>query len=367
MKNKIKYVDMTAQYEAEKTELNEVLHEALLRGDYVGGKAVDELEENLAHYIGVKNVVALNSGTDALVLGMKALGIEAGDEVITPPNSFVASTAAIVANGATPIFADVLDDQNIDPAEVEKKITPKTKAIMAVHLTGRVANMNKICEIARKNGLYVIEDSAQAVGSKYDDKMAGTFGHIGCFSTHPLKNLNAIGDGGFLTTDDDFVAQMVRLYRNHGLKDRNTVVTWGGVSRMDTIQAEILNLRLKKLDDIIAKRRENAKIYRAALKDLPIFIPKCKEPEFNSFHTFVVQTEKRDELQDFLKQRGVSTAIHYPIPIHLQPVAKDLGYKLGDFPIAEKQASKILTLPINQHLSQIEIISICELIREFFQ
>jgi dTDP-4-amino-4,6-dideoxygalactose transaminase len=285
--------------------------------------------------------------------------------VITPPNSFVASTAAICHLGATPVFVDVLPDQNIDPNKIEAAITPRTKAIMPVHLTGRVAEMSPILEIAACHGLKVIEDAAQAIGSKYHGKMAGSLGDVGCFSLHPLKNLNAAGDGGFLTTNDAATAAMIRQRRSHGMIDRNTVACWGGVSRLDTLQAALVRYRLGRLADIIEKRRRNANLYRRLLPPI-VYHPPCQPYEFNTFHTFVVQVPERDALQAYLTSAGIGSAIHYPVPIHLQPAAAQLGYKIGDFPVTETQAKHILSLPIHQYLHDDDIYHICDVIGQFF-
>lgn len=364
----IPYVQVNRQVEEEGAELEAVVADALKNHAHVGDKLIDTLEEELAEYCGTKYAVALNSGTDALTLGMLALGIGKGDEVITPPNSFVASTASIVHIGAKPVFADVLPDQNIDPDAVEKAITPTTRAIMAVHLTGRVCQMDRLQAIADKHGLVIIEDAAQSIGSQYNGKMSGSFGRIGCFSTHPLKNLNACGDGGFLTTNDKKVADRVRLLRNHGMSDRVTVEEWGLVSRMDTLQAAILRFRLKRLPFAIDKRRANAQYYQQHLVHPAIFVPPCRPQEFNTFHTFVIQVKQhRDALQKHLENIGIKTTIHYPVPIHLQPAAKALGYKIGDFPVTEAQASTILTLPVNQFMTRADQDAVIQETLRFLQ
>ena len=278
----------------------------------------------------------------------------------------MASTASIVFAGATPVFVDVRADQNIDPALIEAAITPRTKAIMPVHLTGRMSAMDEICEIAQRHGLRVIEDAAQAFGSRYLDRAAGTWGDIGCVSAHPLKNLNAMGDAGLVLTDGDHVAERLRRLRNNGLVDRNTVVEWGTVSRLDTLQAVVLMHRLEALDGVIAKRRANAELYRRLLPAEHVQMEPCRQQEFNSFHTFVVQVDRRDELRQYLADNGVGTAIHYPIPIHLQPAAAGLGLGPGSFPVTETQAGRILTLPVNQFLTEDEIHYIADLIHEFF-
>ncbi len=362
----VPYVDLAAQYREEREELLPLIDQVLSKGNYIGGEPVDTFEAGMAAFLGVRHAIGLNSGTDALVLGMLALGIGVGDEVITPPNSFVASTSAIVHVGATPVFVDVLPDQNIDPELIEAAITPRTKAIMPVHLTGRVAAMTDIMRIAEKHGLSVIEDAAQAIGSKYDGKLAGAIGTIGCFSTHPLKNLNACGDGGILTTDRDDVARAVRLLRNHGLVDRNTVTRAGFVSRMDTLQATILGYRLGRLPEITARRRANAAVYMEHLDLNRVFVPPEQNREFNTYHTFVIQTDRRDELQAYLLDRGVGTAIHYPIPIHRQPAFAAMRLGPGSFPNTERQAERILTLPVNQSLGKDDIIYVADCVREFF-
>jgi dTDP-4-amino-4,6-dideoxygalactose transaminase len=362
----VPYVNLAAQYAAERDVLLPAIDKALAGGQWIGGPMVEEFEAAAARYLGARHVVSVASGTDALILGLRALGIGPGDEVITPPNSFVASTAAIHFAGARPVFADVLWDQNIDPAAIEAAITPRTRAIMPVHLTGRMADMDAISALASRHGLAVIEDAAQAMGSRFNDRHAGTIGTVGCFSTHPLKNLNAMGDGGFVVTQDDALADRLRRLRNNGLADRNTVTEWGVVSRLDNVQAAILRQRLDGLDDVVAARRTNAAHYRSLLNRRLVFSPPCRNEEFNSFHTFVVQVDGRDELQSFLAARGIGTAIHYPVPIHLQPAAKSLGYKRGDFPVTERQAGRILTLPVHQSLQAAEIEYVAETVNEFF-
>ncbi|WCL51197.1 DegT/DnrJ/EryC1/StrS family aminotransferase [Leptospira sp. GIMC2001] len=363
----IPYINLSEQWKQERAELLPIIEAVLSSGQYIGGNEVNIFEENVAKLCGVKYAVSLNSGTDALVFGLSAIGVRPGDEVITPPNSFIASTSAITHLKAKPVFVDVGDDQNIDSLKIEKAITSKTKAIMPVHLTGRIADMNTIMNIANKYSLPVIEDSAQAIGSKYDGKNSGSIGRVGCFSTHPLKNLNACGDGGFLTTNDENIYKQISSLKNHGLVDRNTVEKFGYVSRMDSLQAAILNYRLQKLPDLIEKRRRNAAAYTSMLDSRNIFIPKDRDIEFNTYHTFVIQVDKRDELKSYLMSKGIETSIHYPIPIHLQPASKSLGYKIGDFPMTENQANRILTLPIHQYLREDELGKIAESVNSFYK
>jgi len=364
----IPYVNLPAQADEQMPELAAIFERVVRRGSFVGaGAELERLEARLAEYCGTREAVALNSGTDALLLALKVAGIGPGDEVITPPNSFIASTAVIVHLGARPVFVDVLADQNIDPAAIERAITPKTRAIMPVHLTGRVCRMDAILEIAERHGLLVIEDAAQSIGSMFQGRKSGSFGHFGCFSAHPLKNLNAMGDAGFVTTNESAAAARMRRLRTHGMADRETVDEWGFVSRMDVLQAAILDYRLDKLPDVIAKRRENAALYQRLIKHEKVFVPPCRQDEFNTFHTFVIQVERRDDLQGHLRAIGIKTAIHYPVPIHLQPAAAGLGYRKGDFPAAERQAERILTLPVNQYMSVKDVEAVAGEVLAFYR
>ena len=281
----IPYVNMKAQWQEERNELLPIIDKILSSGQYVGGTEIDKFEEDIAKYCQVKYAVALNSGTDALIMALDLLGVGPGDEVITPPNSFIASTAVIIHRGARPVFVDVLPNQNIDPDKIESAITSKTKAIMPVHLTGRVCEMDSIMDIADKHGLSVVEDAAQAIGSKYKGKPSGSIGHVGCFSTHPLKNLNACGDGGFITTNDENIYFKAKALSNHGMLNRDKVESFGYVSRMDNLQAGILNYRLNKLDKIISLRRKNAQFYIENIQNNNIFIPLEKSCEFNTLVT----------------------------------------------------------------------------------
>ena len=363
---KVDYVDLPAQWEEDRNELLPIIDQVMAEGHFTLGDAVTELEQALANVCEVDHCVAVNSGTDALVLGLRALGIGPGDEVITPPNSFVASTAAIAHLGATPVFVDVLGDQSIDPKQVRQAMSPKTKAIMPVHLTGRLCRMEELEAIAHDYEVPIIEDAAQAMGSKYLDRPSGSWGAVACFSAHPLKNLAATGDAGFLTTKDPAIAEYARRMRNHGLVDRNTVSAFGMVSRMDTVQAAILKYRLGKLPSIIERRRRNAATYFLELAGSPLQLPEERAMEYNTYHTFVVQVENRDDLKHFLATREIGTAIHYPIPIHQQPAAKSYGHRTGSFPETERQALRILSLPIHQNLGQEEVSYVASCVREFF-
>ncbi len=362
---KIPYVNLEAQWKEDEKELKPILLNILKKGQYIGGDEINQFEKKICKICGTKYAVALNSGTDALTLGLYLLGVKRGDEVITPPNSFISSTSSIVHIGAKPVFVDVLKDQNINPELIEKAITKKTKAIMPVHLTGRIAEMNSIIKISKKYKIPIIEDAAQSIGSKYYGKKSGSFGSIGCFSAHPLKNLNGIGDGGFLTTNNFSFYKRATMLRNHGQSERNIVKHFGYLSRMDTLQAAVLNFRIKKLNKIIKSRRENADYYFKNIDEKKYLLPKEKKFQFNSYHTFVIQTKKRDKVIKYLKKNGIQTAIHYPVPIHLQPASKFLGYKKGSFPETEKQSSEILTLPIHQNLTKKELSKIVKTLNNY--
>ncbi len=361
----IPYTNIGKQFKKESKLLVKQITKLLASGNYVGGQEILKFEKNIAKRCQTKYAVAMNSGTDALTIAMYLLGVRKGDEVITPANSFIASTATIVHLGARPVFADVMDDLNINPDEVGRKITKKTKAIMPVHLTGRIAEMNEINKIARRKNIPVIEDAAQSVGSLYRGKPSGSLGTVGCFSAHPLKNLNACGDSGYMTTNNYQLYSKAKSLINHGMEKRDKIENFGYVSRMDNLQALILNFRLDGLNKLILKRRKNAKFYFDKLKNF-VFIPQEKKYELNTYHTFIIQTDKRDDLKNFLKKKGISTAIHYPIPIHLQPASKFLGYKNGDLPKTELLAKKILTLPINQELKKKDLEQIVSSIKIFF-
>jgi len=361
----IPYVNLSAQWKDEKQKLLPLIEQTLRKGIYVGGKEVLAFEKKVSKICGSKYAVALNSGTDALTMGLYALGIKKNDEIITPPNSFISSTTSIWHIGAKPVFVDVLEDQNINPDLIEKAITKKTKAIMPVHLTGRMCEMNEIKRIANKYGIHIIEDAAQSIGSKYYNKLSGTFGEFGCFSAHPLKNLNACGDAGFLITNNYNYYKKIILLRSHGLENRNLVKNFGFLSRMDVLQAKILNFRLNSFKNIILKRRKNANFYLKNINREFYNLMDEKKYQFNTYHTFVIQTNRRKELIKYLKKNKIETVIHYPIPIHLQPASKYLGYSKGSFPVTERLSKKILTLPIHQYLKVNDLKRIVKCLNKF--
>jgi dTDP-4-amino-4,6-dideoxygalactose transaminase len=362
----VPFIDLKLRYEEEKEEILRCIDNVLSKGHLILTEEVELFEIEAAKYIGAKHVVSLNSGTDALMLGLWALGIKKSDEVITTPVSFVASTGAIAHIGAKPVYVDVCNDQNIDCSQIESVISSATKAIMPVHWSGRVANMEKINEIAKKHGLFVIEDAAQAMGAYLNNKHAGTFGDVAAYSAHPLKNLSALGDAGFLATNHDDIAKKVKLYRNHGLESRDNCVMYGVNSRLDSLHAEILRLRLKKLKNIIERRRKNVDIYKKNIKATELYIPEEKTNENNSYVMFIIQAENRDELKKYLSNHNIESLVYYGTPLHLQAAAKNYGYKKGDFPVAESQCDKVLALPHHQNLTEEQIYYVCEVVNKFY-
>tara|TARA_Y200000002_G_scaffold382428_1_gene399438 strand:- start:5308 stop:6429 length:1122 start_codon:yes stop_codon:yes gene_type:complete len=361
----IPYVDLSKQYKVEGKKLLSEIEKVLQSGQYILSEKVLEFEQNVCKKLNVQYCISVNSGTDALILSLLALNIGVGDEVITQSNSYIATAASIHAVGAKPVFADVLDDQTIDPLSIKKLITSRTKAIMPVHLTGRICEMNEILDIAKKNNLKIIEDSAQSFGSKYYNISSGSIGDCGAFSTHPLKNLNACGDGGFITTNNKKTSDFLKLKRNHGHIDRNTIKFWGTVSRLDSIQATILNFRLKNVDRLIAQRIKNADYYKKILNKEYVKFSPSRDYALDTYHLFVIQVKRRDKLKEFLKFNNIETAIHYPIPIHKQKFLNHNNYsKLMN---TEKQSKEILSLPINQFMNEKKIKIVASLINDFFE
>ncbi len=363
----VKYLDLPRQFQDE--EFFTLLRQQFERCQFVMGPEVEEFEAKFADLCQVPYALGLNSGTDAIFLALKALDIGPGDEVITVPNSFVATAGAIVAAGAKPVFVDVAPDYNIDVTLIEQAITPKTKALLPVHLTGNPADMTSIMKIAEKHGLFVVEDAAQAVTAAINGKYVGSFGDVGCFSLHPLKNLNVTGDGGALTTRSKDICEKVRMLRNHGLKNRDEIEMFGYNSRLDTLQAVVANHVMKNIDTITRARQRNAAIYDnefGEMNDL-VIIPPRRANVVQVFHTYIIRVQDRTNLIDYLTAHGIETKIHYPIPIHLQKPCQQFGYKKGDFPECEKQSEEIISLPIHQHLEEKQICYVAEAIRKFYK
>lgn len=355
----VPFVDLGAQWSAIEDEAIEEIKKVLRGGKSVGDPIIEIFENEVSEYLGIRNCITLNSGTDALLFGLMVLGIGKGDEVITVANSFIASTAAIAHVGAKPVFVDVGPDHLINPELIESAISTKTKAIMPVHLEGKMCNMPSIKKIADKYNLAVIEDAAQSFGSKYDNWSAGQLSDIACFSFHPLKNLNGIGDGGFIATNNHQLASRVRNLRNHGLIDRNTASEFGFASRLDSLQACVLRIRLSKLDTVIEKRKYLASIYNEKISNSQIQIPVISKLSTHTYHLYVIETEDRSNLQEYLEENGIQTKIHYPKLICDQPAFMSRFGSLNfDLRNTRLQSNKILSLPIHQNLSddQMEFI-----------
>ena len=364
----IPYVDLAEQHAPIKEKLLEAVGKVLDHGKFVLGDEVAEFEQRFAKLCGVQYAVALNSGTDALILALKALGIGSGGEVITVSNSFVSSTSCIVCAGAKPVFVDVEEDYLIDPALIEKAITSRTKAILPVHWTGRPCDMAAIVAIARKHKLVVIEDCAQAVCAEYRGQKVGSFGDAGCFSLHPLKTLNACGDGGILTTNNKDLYEKILALRDNGFYRRHECIYWSNNSRLDTIHAAMLLVKMDHLEEWTQDRRANAYFYKKQLRNVPQIQVPAEEKDMRAvYHTFIIQADHRDELQAFLTGKGVGTKVHYAVPIHLQPVAKELGYKRGSLPVTERQADRVLSLPVAQSLQPEMLEYVVNIIQEFYK
>jgi|TARA_B110000483_G_scaffold64706_1_gene80613 dTDP-4-amino-4,6-dideoxygalactose transaminase len=339
------------------------------KADYTLGNEVNKFEKNISKRMGSKFTISVGNGTDALFLVLKALNIGPGDEVITTPFTFVATVGSIVTAGAKPVFVDIKTDYNIDENKIQKAITKKTKAVMAVNWSGRPCELDKINRICKKNKIKFIQDACHCIDSKFKQKHIVNFSDAATFSLHPLKNLNVWGDGGFIITNNSSLAKKLYLLRNHGLKNRNNCEVFGYNSRLDTIQAVIANYKIKnKLDKITAKRILNAKRLDRLLKNVSQVQTPPREKRFKEvFHLYQINTNKRDQLMKFLNQKNVDAKIHYPIPIHLQKAAKFLNHKRGDFPIAERVAKTTLSLPVHEFISTKHVDYMANLIKEFFK
>lgn len=363
----VPFLNLQAQYESLKNELLPVVEQVLAKGHYILGPNVAALEQEVSAYVGAKFGVGVNSGSDALTLALRALDIGAGDEVITTPFTYIAPAEAIHQVGAKIVFADIDPKTwNIDPADIARKISPRTKAIIPVHLFGQASPLKKILEIANPRGIAVIEDCAQAIGAKYKTDFVGSLGRLGCFSFYPTKNLGADGDGGMVVTNDEALAKKLKMLRVHGIERRYYHDLHGYNSRLDEIQAAILRVKLPHLKDWNERRHQIAQRYADGLKQLPVELPTTLTGNTHVFHVFALLTEKRDELQKHLADRGIPTLIYYPLPLHLQKVYENLGYKAGDFPITESISKKILPLPMYPELTDEQVDYVIATIRSAF-
>jgi len=365
---KVPFGDLSRQYKKYKKEFDSITSRVFKRGSFILGENLNSFEKDFAKYLGVSHAIGVANGTDALFLAMKAFEIGSGDEVITVSNTAVPTISAIDAAGAKPVFVDIEESTfNIDPSKIEPAITSKTKAIIPVHLYGNPCNIAKIAGIAARYKLKIIEDCAQAHGAEYKGKKAGTFGDFGAFSFYPSKNLGANGDGGMVVTNNERLAEKVRLLRNYGFSDRYNSILRGYNSRLDEVQAALLDFKLARLDEWNDRRRQIANRYIDELCKLPIIIPSVFPGHKHVFHLFVVRVKERQKFLGFMSACGINIIIHYPIPIHLQPAYEFLNYKRGDFPITEKVAEEIVSLPIYPELEEKEISYIIAKIINYFK
>lgn len=362
----VPFVNFGIQTQTIKDELLRSVDHVLSSGNYILGPETTSFEREFANYCGVEFGVGLANGTCALHLVLKGLGLSEGDEVITTSNSFIASASSIALTGAKPVFVDIAEDLNIDPNKLESAITSKTKVIMVVHLTGRVAKMPQILEIAKKYNLFVLEDAAQAIGSKLNNQSAGSFGDAATFSLHPLKNLHAFGDGGMLVTNRRDIFERMVKSRNHGLKNRNECEFWSFNCRLDEIQAAMLRVQLKYLPTWLEQRRQLAFRYNKLLAPY-VDVPVEQPGEYHTYQTYMIQADRRDELLKFLNGNNVEARVHYPIAIHQQEAAKSLGHTDRDLPITAKMSQRIMSLPLYPSLTEEQQEYIAQLIQKFYQ
>ena len=362
----IQLVDLVAQYHSIKDEIDAAVHSTLESGHFILGPAVSRLEETIAAYLGVKHAIGLASGTDALVLALRALDIGAGDEVIIPAYTFFATAGTVMSVGATPVFVDVDPvSYEMDVTQIEGRISAHTKAIIPVHLYGHPAEMNPILEIARAHGLKVIEDNAQAFGATYNGRKTGAMGDIGCLSFFPTKNLGAFGDGGMVVTNDSALAERMRMLRTHGWKKKYYSEEVGYNSRLDAMQAAILQAKFPHVDSWNEKRRELAHRYSEKLAGSDVVTPVEREWGRHVYHLYIMRSSRRDELQAYLKQKGIASEVYYPLPPHLSIPCRKFGYKEGDFPHAEQAAHETLALPLYPELAVEQQDEVIEAVREF--
>lgn len=362
----IPLVDLKAQYRSIKQEIDDAIRRVIGNTTFILGQEVSSFEENFAAFCDTKYAIGTSSGTSALHLALLTCGIEPGDEVITVSHTFTATAEAVIHAGAVPVFVDIDPCScNIDPDLIEATVTERTKAIIPVHLYGQPAEMDPIMHLAGRYGLKVIEDAAQAHGAEYRGRRVGSIGHVACFSFFPGKNLGAYGDGGAVVTNDVEIAEKVRLLRNHGRTDKYEHLMAGYGYRLDALQAAILNVKLRYMDEWNDRRRANAEAYRELLTGLELTLPEELEHLKSVYHLFVICTRQRDAMLRHLKAKQIHAGIHYPIPLHMQPAFQHLGYKLGDFPHTEQATKEVLSLPLYPELSIQQIEKIAESIREF--
>jgi dTDP-4-amino-4,6-dideoxygalactose transaminase len=364
----IPFIDLSCQHRPLEAELGRVFTEVLHAGQYILGPALTRFEEQMAQLHGVRHAIGVASGTDALLLGLIGAGVRPGDEVITTPFTFVATAEVIEHAGARPVFVDIDPATfNLDPAQIEARITERTRAIIPVHLYGLACDMAAIGKIAQRHKLKVIEDCAQATGSRWSGRLVGGIGDAGAFSFFPTKNLGAIGDGGMVLTDNDTLAEKVRMLRGHGAKVRDHYELLGYNSRLDSLQAAVLSVKLPRLESWNEQRRANAGLYRELLGDVGgIALPVETAGAYHTYNQFSILADRRDALRAHLQERGVPSMVYYPKALHQQPIFADLGYKTGDFPVTERVQEQVLSLPIFPGLTRGQITTVAAAIKDFY-
>jgi dTDP-4-amino-4,6-dideoxygalactose transaminase len=360
-------LDLAAQYASIGSEIRAAIERVLASQKFILGREGAALEEEIAKLCDVSHGVGLASGTDALILALRACGVQAGDEVLLPPFTFVATGSAVSALGAKPVFADIRPDTyNLDPSDLERRVTPRTCAIVVVHLYGLAANMDPILAFARLRNIPVIEDNAQAIGASYKGRRTGSLGDAACFSFYPTKNLGACGDAGMVATNSAELAARIRTLRNHGQTGKYLSSEPGWNSRLDELQAAILRVKLRHLSNWQRRRQANAAEYTRLLNQIPgVMPPMVPEGYEHVFHQYTIRVERRDALQQFLSERKIGSTVYYPHPLHLQPLYASLGHKAGDFPHAERAAQEVLSLPMYPELRKEQIARVVEAIGEF--
>jgi dTDP-4-amino-4,6-dideoxygalactose transaminase len=362
-------LDLAAQYAAIGAEIRAAVEKVLASQQFVLGREGAAFEQEIAKLCGVAHGVGLASGTDALILALRACRVRAGDELLLPPFTFVATGSAVSALGAIPVFADIRPETyNVDPSELERRVTPRTRAIVVVHLYGLAADMDPILAFAKSRKLPVIEDNAQAIGASYKGRRTGSLGDAACFSFYPTKNLGAYGDAGLVTTNSAEIAARIRTLRNHGQTGKYLSSEPGWNSRLDEIQAAILRVKLRHLANWQRARQANAAEYTRLLNQIPgVMPPMAPEGYEHVFHQYTIRVERRDALQQFLSERKIGSTVYYPHPLHLQPLYASLGHKAGDFPHAERAAQEVLSLPMYPELRKEQIARVVETIAEFLK
>lgn len=363
----IKFVDLQAQWDQTAEDTISAMMEVINAAQFILGEPVEQFEQAFADYIGVRHAIGVGCGLDALTISLMAMGIGPGDEVIVPVNTFIATALAVSRVGARPVFVDCDETYNINPDLIEPAITGYTRAIIPVHLTGQPVDMNRVFQAIEDSGMHiaVIEDACQAHGATYKLVKCGAMGDMGCFSFYPSKNLGAFGDGGMIVTDNNPLALAARTIRDYGSRQKYHHIVQGVNSRLDALQAAVLNVKLPHLDAWNAMRRGLADHYLSVLKDV-VRTQEIVPISTHVYHLFVIETSRRDELREFLADHDIQTGVHYPIPMHLQPVYAHLGYHRGDFPVTERLADRMLSLPMHPFMSYTDVDFVCSKIKEFF-